>query len=409
MPRRSDRPVLSLRELGRALLARQLLLRRVRLGVPTAIERLGALQAQWPPAPYIALWSRLEGFRIGTLERALRDGTVVKATAMRGTLHLMSAADHPTYAVASPEARRAAWATTERAILRFWGGRSAEARRFVARWPGLGDHAQLHAALLRHARTPRTREEITGFLAERTGMPVELARYFVWSFIAAYGGLVHVPESAGWASRGSSRFVADAIGGGRAARPSFAEAVAHTVRRHLAAFGPAAVSDIASWTHIRTGPIREALAALAPGLREFADEHGRTLYDLARAPRPPADTPAPVRFLAKWDSPLLAYGPPDRVRILPERYRASVIAKNGDVVPTVLVDGLVAARWDARLVGDHAVLRVAALGRLDTSDRAEIAAEGERLVRFIHPEAAAHEVRFVAPGSLPASNLALRP
>lgn len=409
MPGRSDRPTLDLRELNRALLARQLLLRRVRLPVPAAIERLGALQAQWPPAPYIALWSRLEGFAVRSLERALREGSVVKATVMRGTLHLMSAADHPWYAVASPEARRAAWATTERAILRAWGGQSAETRRFVARWPGLGDHALLHAALLRHARTPRTREELITFLARRTGMPAELARYFVWSFVAAYGGLVHVPESALWTSRASSRYVADPTARRRTGRPAFADAVTHTVRRHLAAFGPAAVGDIASWTHLRTGPVREALERLAPELRLFADEQGRTLYDLARAPRPPADTPAPVRFLAKWDSPLLAYAPPDRVRILPERHRANVIAKNGDVVPTVLVDGMVAARWDARLVSGTALLRVAALGRLTGAERTAIAAEGERLLGFIHPDAPAREVRFVAPAAVPLTNLAVRP
>src|SRR5687767_2981437 len=158
MSRTQERQTLTLRELNRALLARQLLLRRVRLAVPDAIERLGALQAQWPPAPYVALWSRLAGFKVAALERALEDRSIVKATVMRGTLHLMSARDYPYYAVASPEARRAGWATLERTILRYWGGQSKEAKRFVATWPGLGDHAALHAAVLRHARAPRTRE-----------------------------------------------------------------------------------------------------------------------------------------------------------------------------------------------------------------------------------------------------------
>ncbi|MDQ3096707.1 MAG: winged helix DNA-binding domain-containing protein, partial [Chloroflexota bacterium] len=182
-----------------------------------------------------------------------------------------------------------------------------------------------------------------------------------------------------------------------------------TVRRHLAAFGPASLADIASWTSIRVPPIREALTALGPELREFADERGRTLYDLARAPRPPADTAAPVRFLAKWDSPLLAYGPAERVRILTESYRRSVIAKNGDVVPTVLVDGVVAARWGARLAGRTAVLAIAKLQRLSASDRAAVAAEGEGLIRLIHPDARAHQVRFVSSGALPLTNLSLKP
>ena len=99
--------ILTLRELNRALLARQLLLQRTRLSVPRAIERVGALQGQWSPAPYVALWTRLEGFQIAQLERALAAKRVVKATLMRATLHLVSSADYPVYAAALVDARPA--------------------------------------------------------------------------------------------------------------------------------------------------------------------------------------------------------------------------------------------------------------------------------------------------------------
>ena len=92
--------ILSLRELNRTLLLRQLLLRRERLGPARAIERVAALQAQWVPSPYVALWSRLEGFERGHLTRALRRGQVVKVALMRGTLHLVSARDYPLSATA---------------------------------------------------------------------------------------------------------------------------------------------------------------------------------------------------------------------------------------------------------------------------------------------------------------------
>src|SRR4051812_43171316 len=88
---------LSPRELNRATLARQLLLERKRLSPLAAIERCAGLQAQWPPSPYIGLWSRLEGFRRATLERAIRRGDVLKPTVMRGTLHLITARDYPLY------------------------------------------------------------------------------------------------------------------------------------------------------------------------------------------------------------------------------------------------------------------------------------------------------------------------
>jgi len=98
-----------------------------------------------------------------------------------------------------------------------------------------------------------------------------------------------------------------------------------------------------------------------------------------------------------------------RVRILTEIYRRSVIAKNGDVVPTVLVDGVVAARWGARLAGRTAVLAIATLQRLSAGDRASVTAEGEGLIRLIHPDARAHQVRFVSSGALPLTNLSLKP
>ena len=80
--------------------------------------------------------------------------------------------------------------------------------------------------------------------------------------------------------------------------------------------------------------------SLLDGLRVLRDEAGRELLDLPRAPLPAADTPAPVRFLPKFDNVLL-----DRRRVLPEEYRKVVVRKNADVQPTFTVDGLVAGIW----------------------------------------------------------------
>src|SRR4029079_12661654 len=87
---------LTLADLNRATLARQLLLQRRRLSPLGAIERLVGMQAQWPPAPYVGLWSRLTGFRRATLERAILRGDVLKPTVMRGTPHLATAPPYPT-------------------------------------------------------------------------------------------------------------------------------------------------------------------------------------------------------------------------------------------------------------------------------------------------------------------------
>jgi hypothetical protein len=319
--------VLTRRELSRALLARQLLLRRERLPVARAVERIGALQAQWPPAPYIALWSRLEGFRREDLMRAIERRRIVKATLMRATLHQVSSADYLAFAGLLRAAReREVAARMERSGLR-------------------ADVAALAERLAGHVQDePRGRPQ----LVEALGLPKLRADdprpWVIWHFLVARLGLVHSPESSVWRrnTAGGKFTPARSWLGGETVEGR--DAAAALVRRYLAAFGPATRADLAQWTGL-------TLAALEPGLerlrlRRVRDEQGRTLIDLPRAPLPDGATEAPPRFLPMWDSTLLAHA--DRTRILPEEYRQTVIRRNGDVQPTFLVDGLVAGTWQLR-------------------------------------------------------------
>lgn len=377
------------------MLARQMLLERRRISVVKAIEQLAALQAQWPRAPYVGLWTRLERFERADLEGALHRKRVVKATLMRGTLHLATAADYPFYAVAAREARRLLWASTQRQLVAFIA-RSAPAihRLSRARPIPITDPDRLHKDLLQYAITPRTREELIDFIARHEDVPRELATHLVWGFIAAHAMLVHAPESARFSADRAGDLIAAPAVFPRMRVPTFGDAVLRMVMRHLAAFGPATVDDISSWTSVRTTPIREALATLAQRVRAFSDERGRTLYDLADAPRPSADTPAPPRYLPKWDSTLLAYTPVERIRILPERHRPAVIAKNGDVAQTVLVDGMVAGTWAISQTSRAATITVTPFAKLARPDRVGLVEEGERLARFLAPESASHGVRI---------------
>src|SRR5258706_9086415 len=140
-------PTLTLRELNRALLARQLLLKRHTLGVVDAVERLACLQAQWAPSPYVALWSRLSGFERERLSRPIDRGEVVKATLMRATLHLVSAREYPAYSLATMDGRFGAWRPPGGPVLKDLGTMYASALRFAA-------------------KTPRTREEIQAHIAQ---------------------------------------------------------------------------------------------------------------------------------------------------------------------------------------------------------------------------------------------------
>ena len=305
--------VLTQRELNRTTLLRQLLLRRERLSPLRAVERLAGLQAQLPSSPYLALWSRLEGFERGSLERALVARRIVKALLMRATMHLVSARDYPYLDAAVREAR-----TLTRAR-----GTAPPPDRLVERVVALA------------RERPRTRTEIMAALgfSSRTQEVEELRTY---SWVMALGRLEQTPESAFYGFRGSPMYEpADHE------HPPRSDAVAFAIRRYLAAFGPATRADVSQWSGV---PIRD----LEPGLerlrlRTFRDERGRELLDLPRAPLADGDVSAPARLLPRWDELLLAHK--DRTRVLAEEHRRAVIHKNGDVQQTFLVNGVVAGLW----------------------------------------------------------------
>jgi hypothetical protein len=303
--------VLTLRELNRATLARQLLLERKRLSPTAVIERLVGLQAQWPAAPYVGIWTRSTSFRRQALERELTRGTVVKATVMRGTLHLLTRRD---YALL-----RAALSETN------FPWQSGVAERLA---PSVRAFA---------SNGPVTTAEALAHLEREHGLTGVEARR-AWQAARVRAHLLHHHESALWRGRAEGRFVA--LEEPEAHVP--VEARAEMFRRYFAAFGPASRRDLNAWTMMHVPEINAALELLEP-LRRFRDESGRELLDVPRAPLPDPDTPAPVRFLPKWDNVLLAFA--DRTRVIPEEYRKTVIRVNGDVAQTFLVDGFVAGIW----------------------------------------------------------------
>ncbi|HET7571321.1 MAG TPA: winged helix DNA-binding domain-containing protein [Gaiellaceae bacterium] len=302
--------VLTRRELNRALLARQLLLERRRLPVVAAVERLAGLQAQWGPAPYVGLWTRLDGFRREALERAVLARRLVRAVLMRGTIHLVSLADYGVFgaAVGPPP-----WLKPEAAA-------TVDA---------------LHDAIRAFGSEPRTRTEVEAFLAREHGVDVAGAPP-LWYALRIRGRLTHAPETALWKPPRQTTFVTiDAP----AAEPAAARVA--LVRRYLGAFGPATRADVAEWSGLRVREFEDALAALEP-LRRFRDERGRELYDLPRAPLPPGDAPAPVRFLPRFDNLVLSHA--DRTRVISDEHRRAVI-DGGEVRATFLVDGFAAGLW----------------------------------------------------------------
>ena len=341
--------VLTLKELNRATLARQLLLERRRLGVVAAVERLAGLQAQWPPSPYLGLWSRVDGFRRETLEGAILRGDIVKATVMRGTLHLVSRRDYPLF-----------WEVLHEKP--FWSDEESVA-----------SGTRIAPSLRRLALAgPIAMADALAHLAAEHGLEDAHARR-TWFVARVRAHLLHAPETALWASRPQARYVALE----EPARVDRLHALTEIVRRYLAAFGPATKADIADWSGLLVREFQPALDALEP-LRRFRDEDGRELLDVPRAPLPPADTPAPVRFLPKWDNVLLAHK--NRRRIVTDEYRKAIVAANGDVGLTFLVDGVVAGTWAYEKRGNVTVTPFAPLPRVA---RREVDEEAARVQAWL--------------------------
>jgi hypothetical protein len=304
--------VLTQRELNRALLARQLLLKRARLSIPKALERIGGLQAQYAPSMYIGLWSRLDGFERDALTRALERRSVIQATMMRATIHLVSKADFWPLLIAIRDERLKWWERVHPASdPREMRTAAKRLRRFI----GEG---------------PRRRKEVEELLGRQAALGV-----------GAYLDLVRVPPSGTWEQRRADLY---AVAEDWLPSPGIErdEALDHLIRRYLSAFGPARKNDIADWAMVSVSEIDCGLERIE--LRRFRDEAGKELLDLPRAPIPDGDTPTPPRFLPVWDATLLVHA--RRTGILPEEYRPLVFnVKTPHSVNTFLVDGRVAGTW----------------------------------------------------------------
>jgi hypothetical protein len=336
------------RQLNRATLERQMLLKREPVDVLTAVERIVAIQAQEPASPYLALWNRIEGFDPAELDAAFTSGAIRKASLMRITLHAVTAADHEVFHHAMLPALRAS-------------------RLHDKRFKGMDLTIEQADALLEHvlefAREPREKAEIEALLHARVG---DVGQPGVWWALRTYGGLVHAPTGGPWSFGQRPSYQAVTM----SPREQL-ECLAELLRRYLSGFGPATVPDMNQFTMLPRASIRQALELLDV-VREGA------YFDLPHRTVPDSDVPAPPRLMPMWDSTLLAYA--DRSRIIPEQYRKLVIRNNGDTLPTLLVDGHVAGVWRPN---ENGGIEASAFHALGEDQWAGLAEEARALHKFL--------------------------
>jgi hypothetical protein len=372
---RSGGAPITARELNRATLARQGLLEPLTArGAGAAVERLGSLQAQHPEWPPFALASRAANARTANLAGALKRRTVVRSSLMRITIHVVSAADlWPMFAVCQ-QMRLSQW----RLLAKADPVDSPLGRRMLAA------HEVALAAL---AEGTPTSTELDRLLAAEVGPIDSPVQRIYWRHLAAIIPMVHVPHDGEGYGRSRYAVAAEWLGV-KPPQLDLAESHAHVARRYLAAFGPATIDDLVAYVGRGRGGIRvwrDAIAALGDEVIHLRDEAGRTLLDLESAPRPGADVEAAPRLLARWDSVLLSHAPKARDRVIADRYRSRVFSKNADVLPTLLVDGMVAGTWELVRTDASTRIDLRPFARLSRADRLALESEAQRVLAIVSP------------------------
>ncbi len=335
-----------------------MLLERHPMSAADAVEYLVGIQAQEPQAPYLGLWSRLESFDPEELSELIAGGAAVRGVLMRGTLHLVTARD---------------WSRLQ-PLLRGVGARAFDGSPFSKAIADVDRNQLLTLGRRLLSEKPRTRAELGRLLAERwtDSDPVSLAHA-----VAYLEPIVQVPPRGLWRQSGQARWMP--------LDPGKPLPVEELVRRYLAAFGPAAVQDIRAWSGL-TG-LRDVVERM--DLMRFIDEAGRELLDVADAPLPDPDTPAPPRFLPPFDNAILAHD--DRSRIIAAGDRPALFQDR--LMRAFLIDGFVAGTW--RL--DGIALRVQPFRPLDPGDESVLRQEAERLLGLLLPDGSTSEVRISLP------------
>ncbi|HEU0073959.1 MAG TPA: winged helix DNA-binding domain-containing protein [Dehalococcoidia bacterium] len=363
--------LLTNRELNRALLARQMLLQRHVVPVEEALERLVGLQAQVPNHPYFALWSRLQDFDPEALSTLINERRAVRTAVMRTTIHLVTARD-----------ALALWPLTAPLMKR-----TLPSTPFGKGTVGLDLDEVVAAGRAALEEKPRTLTELGRLLKARwpDREAINLARSVHYR-----APLVQIPPRGLWGRSMQATWTTLESWLGR--EVAKAPSIDTVLLRYLAAFGPASAADARTWSGL--AGLSEAFERLRPQMRAFRDEKGRELFDLPDAPRPEADTPAPVRFLPEYDNVFLSHS--DRQRIVREEDRRRFATVNGAGPNAFSLDGFLQGTWRIRRHGDAAILSIETLNAVSKAERRALEEEGEALIAFAAANAAHRSVEFVA-------------
>lgn len=367
--------------LNRTLLARQGLLTPFTGSLTETVEAIGAIQAQYWPAVAVSLCTRNSEATLQAVYDAFERRELVVGSSIRGTVHAVSRADHPLYAAVSE--------ATDADII---------AARNEAKDPGM---RELRAAVLKFAaKEPRSPAEFLAFAQEwveahpgaMSPANLEYHESRNWRPIYRSNALIRFPSDGKWATATGPKtylYQPERV-------PDIEAAIAALVRRHLAAFGPAAADDVATWLGLKVTRARGVIEGFSD-LVTYTDESGRTLYDVPDGELTEADAETPPRLLPRFDSILLAHNAKHRQRIISREYWDRVYnGKNLQILPSFLIGGYVAGIWSTDVKKKLAKLTLEPFHKLTKADTKALTVEAERLLRLQAPDSASHEVEIAA-------------
>lgn len=344
------------RQLNRATLARQWMLERADIGILDAIGFLIGLQAQTTNGPYQALWNRLRGFRHEDLTALIADRSLLRATTMRTTLHLHTSADMRAIRPVMQPVLDRTWQTT-----------------FHKRVAG-ADREEVHRAGVQLLdQSPLTSGDLGKRLAATwpDAEPLGLAQ-----LLHCRETLIQIPPTRIWGNGGPPLLSRIENWAGTPIGPAID--LPALVLRYLAAYGPATVMDMQSWSGLTK--LAAAFEAVKDRLVTFTGEDARLLYDLPDGLRPDPDTPAPVRFMPEYDNIWLGFA--DRYRIQPELARNRMVLVNG-YIAAYTVDGFIAGNWTMARKKDLLTISILPFRKLTQQEAEEVDAEARATGAFL--------------------------
>jgi Winged helix DNA-binding domain len=344
----------------RRRLVAQWLVDRPGATVAAVAAHLAGLQAQDAGAVRLAVRARSRRLTAAAMRRSAASRSVVTTWLMRGTLHLVAAADL-------------------RWMLVLFGPRNVASGARRRRQLGLDERTCARAlpAIERilAAESPLSRADLVGRLA---GMGVAIdpsgqAPAHLVAYAASSGLICRGP----WLGGDEPGYVLldDWLPAGPTLDPG--AALAELARRYVAAYGPATADDLAAWSGLPLGAARRGLAHAAADLAEVAAE----TYATPDAARRPDGGGRVVRLVGPFDAYLLGYRSRDLA--LDPRYARRIQAGGGIIHPAVLVDGRVAGTWRLRRGRGPAAVAVEPFEALDRDLLPALDAEAADIGRFL--------------------------